>query len=305
MHLDLLVKNDLSKIGIMNKNILLQVNKLLKKDGLHDTFLDEIKLFKTTTYEPKSPLVYDVCLVLVLQGKKIGHLGENTLVYDSKNYLVVPTTLPLECETYASQKEPFICMLISIDKKVMNEIIDTVSKKEAINSNKKSLGIFSDKVTNDIEDLCLKLLKILESKEESKILGTSILKELFYRIAVGENSNFLYKMFLNTNNEAKISRALKNIHDNCSENLDVSSLARSEDMSVSSFHTHFKEVTSHTPLQYIKKIKLNKAKDLISRHHYQVTQAAYELGYDSPSQFSRDFKNYFGYPPKEEKPSFE
>lgn len=289
----------------MNKDILLQANKLFKKDGLHDTFLREVKLFKTTTYEQKTPLVYDVCLVIVLQGKKIGHLAENTLVYDSKNYLVVPTTLPLECETYASEEEPFICMIISIDKKVMNEIIDSVSKKEAISSKKNSLGIFSDKVTDDIEALCLKLLKILESEEESKILGTSVLKELFYRIAVGENSNFLHKMFLNTNNEAKIARALKKIHDHCSENLDVSTLARSEEMSVSSFHTHFKEVTSHTPLQYIKKIKLNKAKDLISRHHYQVTQAAYELGYDSPSQFSRDFKNYFGHPPKEEKPSLE
>lgn len=288
----------------MNKNILLQANKLLKEDGLHDTFLREIKLFKTTTYEQKTPLVYDVCLVIVLQGKKIGHLAENTLVYDSKNYLVVPTTLPLECETYASEKEPFICMIISIDKKVMNEIIDSVSKKEAISSKINSLGIFSDKVTDDIEELCLKLLKILESEEESKILGTSILRELYYRIAVGENSNFLHKMFLNTNNEAKIARALKNIHDHCNENLDVSTLARSEEMSVSSFHTHFKEVTSHTPLQYIKKIKLNKAKYLISRHHYQVTQAAHELGYDSPSQFSRDFKNYFGYPPKEEKSSF-
>lgn len=289
----------------MNKNILLQANKLLKEDGLHDTFLSEIKLFKTTTYEQKTPLVYDVCLVLVLQGKKIGHLAENTLVYDSKNYLVVPTTLPLECETYASEEEPFICMIISIDKKVMNEIIEAVSKKEALQSKKNLLGIFSDKVTDDIEDLCLKILKILESKEESKILGSSILKELFYRIAVGENSNFLHKIFLHTNNEAKIARALKYIHDNCNENLDVSSLARSEDMSVSSFHTHFKEVTSHTPLQYIKKIKLNKAKDLISKQQYQVTQAADELGYDSPSQFSRDFKNYFGYPPKEEKPSFE
>jgi hypothetical protein len=116
----------------MNKNILLQANKLLKEDGLHDTFLSEIKLFKTTTYEQKTPLVYD-----------------------SKNYLVVPTTLPLECETYASQKEPFICMIISIDKKVMNEIIKTVSKKEALHSKKNLLGIFSDKVTDNIENLCL------------------------------------------------------------------------------------------------------------------------------------------------------
>jgi AraC-like DNA-binding protein len=227
------------------------------------------------------------------------------LIYDSKNYLVVPTTLPLECETYASKEEPFIGLIVSIDKKMMYEIIDCVSKKEAIKSKKNSIGVFSDEITKKIEDLTLRLLHILQSKEESKILGEPILKELFYRIAVGENSSFLHKMFLDNNNEAKIARALKIIHTECETNLDIPNLARQEDMSVSSFHTHFKKITSHTPLQYIKKIRLNKAKDLIVKHKYQVVDAAYEMGYDSASQFSRDFKTYFGYPPKDVKPSFE
>ncbi|MDX9960034.1 MAG: AraC family transcriptional regulator [Aliarcobacter sp.] len=289
----------------MKQKILNQVNKLFKNDGIHDTLLNGVKIYTTSKYDPLSPFIYDVCLILVLQGKKIGHLSQNTLVYDSKNYLVVPTTLPLECETYASKEEPFIGLIISIDKKMMYEIIDCVSKKEAINSKKNSIGIFSDVVTEEIEDLTLRLLNILQSKEESKILGESLLKELFYRIAVGENSNFLHKMFLDNNNEAKIARALKIIHTLCETNLDIPNLARQEDMSVSSFHTHFKKVTSHTPLQYIKKIRLNKAKDLIAKHNYQVVDAAYEMGYDSASQFSRDFKSYFGYPPKDVKPSFE
>ncbi len=289
----------------MNKDILKQVNKIFQNDGLHDTFLNDVKIYSSSKYDPLSPFIYDVCLILVLQGKKIGHLANNTLIYDSRNYLVVPTTLPLECETIASKEEPFIGLIISIDKKAMNEIIDSISEISTTNCKNKSLGIFSDKVTNNIEDATFRLLKTLESKEESKILGKSILKELFYRIAVGENSNFLHKMFLKTNNEAKISRALKIIHTECETNLDIPNLARQEDMSVSSFHTHFKKVTSHTPLQYIKKIRLNKGKDLISKHKYQVVDAAYEMGYDSASQFSRDFKSYFGYPPKDVKPSFE
>lgn len=289
----------------MNQKILTQVNKLFIEDGVHDTFLNDVKIFTTSKYDPLSPFIYDVCLILVLQGKKIGHLGPNTLVYDSQNYLVVPTTLPLDCETHASKEEPFIGLIISIDKKAMFEIIDCVSKKQSLKSEKNSLGIFSDKVTSNIEDLTLRLLNILESKEESKVIGSLVLKELFYRIAVGKNSDFLHKMFLNSNNEAKIARALKIIHTECETNLDIPNLARQEDMSVSSFHTHFKRVTSHTPLQYIKKIRLNKGKDLISKQHYQVVDAAYEMGYDSASQFSRDFKSYFGYPPKDVKPSFE
>jgi AraC-like DNA-binding protein len=288
----------------MNNKILKQVNKLFKNDGIHNTFLNGIKIYTTSKYDPFTPFIYDVCLIIVLQGKKIANIGEHTLVYDSKNYLVVPTTLPLECETHASKEEPFIGLIVSIDKKMMYEIIDCVSKKEAIESKKNSIGVFSDEVNQDIEDLTLRLLTILQSREESKVLGEPILKELFYRIAVGQNSNFLHKMFLENNNEAKIARALKIIHTECETNLDIPNLARQEDMSVSSFHTHFKKITSHTPLQYIKKIRLNKAKDLIAKHKYQVVDAAYEMGYDSASQFSRDFKTYFGYPPKDVKPSF-
>lgn len=289
----------------MNNQILNQAEKILQKEGLTNTYIDDIKLFKTTKCTPKGPLIYDLCLILVLQGKKIGYLGNETFKYDSKNYLVVPTTMPFECETFASKDEPFICMLVSIDKNIMYELIDSISKEEIKDWNKSNLGVFSDNVTLEIEDIVFRLLKTLESKEESKILGNQILRELYYRISVGENSHFLHKMFLNTNIEAKISKSLKTIHDNFSQHLEIPQLAKEEDMSVSSFHTHFKRITSHTPLQYIKKIRLNKAKEFITNENFQVNETAYKVGYESISQFSKDFKTYYGYPPKEAKPSFE
>ncbi len=289
----------------MNKKILKQINKLYSKNGLHETFLNEIKIFKTTSYTPRQPLLYDLCLILVLQGKKVGHLANNTLEYDVKNYLVVPSALPFECETIASEEEPFICMLISINKKVMYELIEVISKEDLTVSNSTTLGVFSDNVTMQIEDVVLKLLTVLESKEESTILGAQVLRELYYRIAIGKNSQFLYKMFSRTKKEARILRTLNTIHRNYSKHLDIPTLARDEDMSISSFHTYFKQVTSHTPLQYIKKIRLNKAKELIAKENYQVNDTAFEVGYENISQFSRDFKIYFGYPPKEAKPSFE
>jgi AraC-like DNA-binding protein len=289
----------------MTNQILNQVNKILPKEGLTNTYLNSVKLFKTTRCTPKGPLIYDLCLILVLQGRKIGYLGTETFKYDYKNYLVVPTTMPFECETFASKDEPFICILVSIDKNIMYELIDSISKEEIQDSNKSNLGVFSDNVTLEIEDIVFRLLKILESKEESKILGNQILRELYYRISVGENSHFLHKMFLNTNIEAKISKSLKTIHDNFSQHLEIPQLAKEEDMSVSSFHTHFKRITSHTPLQYIKKIRLNKAKEFITNENFQVNETAYKVGYESISQFSKDFKIYYGYPPKEAKPSFE
>ncbi len=288
----------------MNKEIITQANKLLTEDGKLETYIEHIKLFKTTTFVPRAPLKYELCLILVLQGKKVGYLPNKTFYYDKNNYLVVPTTIPFECETTASKDEPFICMLVSIDKKMMYDIISQLSFESAKECKKTQAAIFSDSVTPQIEDIVLRILKTLQSKEEAKILKESLLKELFYRIATGQNAHFLHKMFLNTKSEAKIARSLRTIHDSFGEHLDVPSLAKQEDMSVSSFHNHFKEITSYTPIQYIKKIRLLKAKDLIEQENLQVNNTAYAVGYESISQFSKDFKNYYGYPPKEAKKSY-
>lgn len=287
----------------MKKSIIENREILHIEDGIHDTNLESVKIFKTKNYEPKSPLIYDVCLILVLQGKKIANLANNSFTFDCDNYLVVPTTLPLECETYATKEEPFICLLISLDRKIMYDIIEKLNQNSFNNEDNNSFGIFSDKVTNEIEDVTSKLLDILESKEESNILANGVLTELFYRIAIGKNAKMLHKMFLEENSESKIAKALKTIHDNYKDSIDMDSLARVCDMSVSSFHNHFKKITSHTPLQYIKKIKLSKAKDLLVKYDYKVVDVANELGYDNPSHFSRDFKSYFGFSPKEAKAS--
>lgn len=285
----------------MNNKILEEVNKLIKHEKLNKTNINEVNLFKSSTFTPRGPLTYDFCLIVVLQGKKLGYLPNKSFEYDSKNYLVVPTTLPFECETFASKEEPFICIAININKEMMYDIISSLGNENAKNCKTVQMGVFQDKVTTLFEDTIYRLLKILQCKEESKILGDSILKEIYYRIATGENAHFLHKMFLNHKQEAKIAKALKNIHDNFNQALDISTLAKEEGMSVSSFHSHFKNITSYSPLQYIKKIRLNKAKDLIEQKSMQVNNTAYAVGYESASQFSRDFKSYFGYPPKEAK----
>lgn len=289
----------------MNNKILEEVNKLVKENSLTKTNIKEVNLYKTTTFLPRIPLTYDFCLVFVLQGKKIGYLPNKRFEYDYKNYLVVPATLPFECETYATKDEPYTCILININKNIMYEIISSISKEESKKCKSVQMAVFQDKVTQELENSIYRLLKILQSKEESSILGDSILKEIFYRIAIGENSHFLHKMFLENKMEAKMTRTLKIIHNKYNEHLDITTLAKEENMSVSSFHTHFKKVTSLSPLQYIKKIRLNKAKDLLTRDNLQVNETAYATGYESSSQFSKDFKSYYGYPPKEAKASFE
>lgn len=287
----------------MNKKIIEEANKLIKDEGVNTTFIDEVKAYKASSAVDRCVITYDICLVIILQGKKVGYLADKEFEYDKNNYLVVPITLPFECVTYASKEEPLIGLSFNINKKRMIDIISSLSVEEKKESSETQMGVFQGEVSEDIEDIVYRLLKILQSKEESKILGESVLRELYYRIATGENAHFLHKMFLTDKKEAKIAKSLKRIHDNFSQQIEISTLAEEEDMSVSSYHSHFKKITSYTPLQYIKKIRLNKAKDLIENKGLQVNNTAYEVGYVSVSQFSRDFKSYFGYPPKEAKSS--
>jgi AraC-like DNA-binding protein len=279
----------------MNVRIAQKAHFLFENEGINKTFIKNVKTYKASSYEPLTNFIYDLCLVFVLQGKKIAHLNGNTFIYDCDNYLVIPTTLPLKCETHVLNDEPFLGIIVSIDKSKMNEVISKISEKNEIIA-KNSLGIFSDSITDKIEGLIDKLIDVLASKEESEILGEQIITELYYRIAKGKNADFLYKMFLNSSNENKIAQALKIIHEG-ELDIDIHSLAKEVDMSDSSFYTHFKEVTSLTPLQYMKKIKLNKAKNLLLSHNYKIVEVSDMLGYINPSKFTRDFKSFFGVPP--------
>ncbi len=288
----------------MNEKIISKVNKLIKKDGLYDTNINGIKLYKST-YHENTPYIYDDWIAFVLQNKKIVKLNEKVFEYNSNNYMVSSSTLPCQCETFASEEKPFLAMIVSLDAKIMHEIIELLPNHKLEDSKECQSSAFIDIVTPQIEDLVYRLVSILNSEEESKILGPSILKELYYRVAKGEHSAFLYRLFKQSSNEAKIARALKIIHTNYADELCIPSIARIENMSTSSFHNHFKKITEHTPFQYIKKIRLSKAKDLIGKENLNVNEVAQKVGYDSIPQFSREFKKYFGYPPKEAKISFE
>ncbi|NQY92742.1 MAG: AraC family transcriptional regulator [Campylobacteraceae bacterium] len=285
----------------MNQEILNLANKYVKEDGLHKTYIEGLSLFKSSVSTPRVSTICDLSLIIVLQGETTGYLGENTFQYNSQNYLVIPTSLALEYEIKSTKNEPFLAIFHKINKNLMYEVIDLIRDRNIQECKECGLGLFSDEITPRVEDTIKRLLEAMDSKVEAKILGTSLLKELYYGIAMGGNAHFLHKIFLKNTFEAKMTRTLKTIHETYHEHLDVQTLAKNEDMSASSFHTHFKNVTSMTPLQYIKKIRLNKAMDLLSKDNLQVKETAYAIGYESSFHFSKDFKRYYGIPPKEVK----
>ncbi len=270
-------------------------------EGCTSTFLDKVTLFRIDKHCPRTPLIYDQCLCFVAQGKKIGHLSDRTIRYDSGHFLVVPVIAPFECEVLAVDDKPVLGITISIDYAMVQEIVDSGiggSVDLEGDADFKS-GIYLESFNEKMVETLVRLLKNLQNKEEANILGPQTLREIFFRTLLGEHGHILASAARGESSYAKVASSLRVIHSNYSESIDVPHLAEKANMSVRTFHEHFKSVTSYSPVQYLKRIRLEKARQFMVSQKLQASETAHMVGYESASQFSREFKRHFGYPPTE------
>ena len=231
------------------------------------------------------------------QGSKRFYLDNQAYDYNPENYLVLALPIPAECETHATKSEPLLSMIVDIDLGVLNTIIeqmDTHIDHARFTPKGKHHGLFLSRMTPEIKDTVMRLLNALQSPVESNVLGRGLVQELMFRIMCGENACSLYALAMKTTNLSRVNKALKQIHGNYQNPMSVENLAALVNMSPSSFHRAFKEATSSSPIQYIKKIRLNKARGLLENQGLRVNEAATQVGYESPTRFSREFKRYFG-----------
>lgn len=247
-------------------------------------------------------MVYDPGICIVVQGHKIGYLGGQKFQYDASNYLVTSVTMPFECETFASLEEPLLGLYIDIDIGQLNDLIGRLGLQAEIGSiSEKGLprGIGPAVMDEDMADATTRLIKCLQSEAESQILGPGLVREILYRALFGTQAQVLYSLAMHSGAFSQVARALKLMQNDYAEKFDVERLASMARMSPSAFHRAFKEITSDSPMQYLKKVRLTKARDLIVQENIKAYIAADQVGYESPSQFSREFKRYFGQSPAE------
>ncbi|MCJ8344038.1 AraC family transcriptional regulator [bacterium] len=285
----------------MNQVVKLMDN-LTERDGLNTTHHSSIKLYKASTYMPPMPLLYQQGIIIVGQGKKVIHVGDKTYRYDPNSYLVVTVPLPAQCETYGSKDEPFICMSIDIDMTLLNAVIDSMIDKSSdnnFNTNDNYQSLFVTDTDEYFNDAVLRLLSCLRSEVESEIIAPGIIKEIVYRIMCSKNAPSLYALTAKHTTISRIDKSLRQIHNSSDISINVEQLANLSHMSISGFHRAFKEVTSCSPIQYVKKVRLNKAKNLLINEKLKVNVVARNVGYESVTQFSREFKRYYGFPPSD------
>lgn len=273
---------------------------LTGSDGATESRLQGVRFFKETKHIPRKPMLYNPGICIVAQGHKIGYLGNHTFRYDADNYLVTSVAMPFECETFASQDDPLLGLYVDIDMAQLHDLIGQMGLQEEVGKleeNDFPLGIGPSVMDEDIKDAIVKLLKALRTDTEAKILGPGLVREIYYRALRGTQAPVLYSLARGNGSFAQVGRAIKMMQSNYSRKLDIEDLATTAHMSVSAFHKAFKEITCDSPLQYLKKIRLSRARDLIVQQKVRSYIAANEVGYESSSQFSREFKRYFGHSP--------
>lgn len=268
--------------------------------GTTPTFIPEVTLFKAIEHKTKQPVIYESSICIVLQGHKIGYLGEHAYRYDANNYLITMTTMPFKCETFATPETPLVGLMINVDTNLLRELIAKTGPlpDESLTNNKtQPKGMGAATMDAEMKDAVHRLIKILASKQDCDILSPGLIREILYRTLQGSQAPLLYSLAAYRSAFSKVNHILSLMRHNYSERLDIEKLASQANMSTSAFHRTFKEITSDSPMQYLKKIRLNKARDFIEQEHMKAYIAANMVGYKSASQFSREFKRYFGQTP--------
>ena len=262
--------------------------------------LKGVRFFKNTKQTRRKPLLYTPGICIVASGYKLGHLGGKTFRYDAGNYLVTSISMPFECESFPNGNEPLLGMFIDIDLVQLNDLIRQVDLHNDLHdsaANDYPLAIGPSIMDEEMKDATVRLLKAHRSEQETRILGPAYVREIHYRALCGSQAPVLLSAARGNGSMAQVMNAIGLMERSYQDKFDIKQLAVSAHMSTSAFHKAFKDITADSPLQYLKKIRLAKARDLIVQRKMRANLAATEVGYESPSQFSREFKRYFGESP--------
>ena len=273
--------------------------RMATAEGYSESALDGVTFMRCNGALARMPALYEPSIVIVVQGTKRGFHDGKIYTYDANHYLVVSVPLPFEVETQATAEEPLLGLIIRVDFALAAELMLNL-KESVLDQGEELPPLFASRVDAKLDDAVFRLLEILESPNDSTILGPSIIKEITYRVLTGEQGRSLRLAFSSDHYLSRVAKVLKLIHSNYHRALDVATLAKEANMSVPTFHVHFKSVTSSTPIQYIKAIRLHQARLLMIRKGVNASQVSAMVGYESPSQFSREFKRYFGRTPVQE-----
>lgn len=268
-------------------------------EGYTLTPLPDVRLLRADRPLSRTPVLYEPGIVIVVQGRKRGFLGNEIVIYDDQHYLVVSVPVPFTMETDASADEPLLAIYFRLDHAMAAELCIQIDERRGT-SQATPRGLYSSPMEDALAASVLRLIEALANPPEGEVLGPALVREIYYRILSGDQGGSLRAALAQQGKFAMVARAIRVIHSRYREPLSVDKLAKEAAMSVPTFHAHFRAMTGTSPMRYVQSTRLHQARLLMLRQHTTAAAAAIAVGYESASQFSREFRRLFGRPPVEE-----
>lgn len=250
-----------------------------------------------TPTDPTSYLL-SPSICLIGQGKKRVFLGEDTFVFDANTFLITSIELPVVSQILeATPERPYLGLTMEMDLKVISQLmLDHPIRKDKRTYDKRR-GVAVSHLPDELADAFRRLLLLLRQPDDVSALAPLIQQEIFYRLLKTEQGIHLRNIVTSGNHSHQIAQMIDWLKVHYAKTVKIDELAQEAGLSVSAFHHHFRAMTAMSPLQYIKKVRLNEARRLMLSEHLDASEAGYQVGYESPSQFSREYSRMFGAPP--------
>ena len=273
------------------------IARWIGKEEQLETAIPGVRLAQRTAPTPPCAGTYGPSVIVVAQGRKRVDLGPNTFLYDSSRFLLTSLDLSaLASVVEASPARPCLALIIGIEMSVVRELL----AREELGVAEPSLdtpGMAVGQATPDFLDACCRLLGLLSSPADIPILGGLIQREILYRVLRSAEGARLRAIATQGEQSHRIARAIAWIRANYRQPLRMENLAQVAGMAVSTLHHHFRALTAMSPLQYQKQVRLQMARSRMLMDGLDANAAAFEVGYESASQFNREYSRFFGQPP--------
>jgi AraC-like DNA-binding protein len=266
-------------------------------NGVHSTAIAQLEFMRESAAPTELCTVYEPTLCIILQGKKETLLGQETYHYGTAQYIVVTIDLPLSGNIVeATVDKPYLCFKLNLDATGLWDIIDQIQRRR--DQKESSVrGLFVSDANAPLIECATRLTRLLDTPEDIPFLAPMMIREIYYRLLMGDQSEAVWQIATSGSQMQRIAEVINQIKAEFTKPLSMDDLAKQARMSSASFHRHFKAVTSMSPLQYQKQLRLLEARRLMLAENADATRAAYQVGYESPSQFSREYSRLFGAPP--------
>ena len=280
-------------IEILNKGIA----RWTEQGEMHTTAVPGLSLFRREERTEPISGIYEPSVCLVAQGAKQVLLGDDTYVYDAHHYLITSVHLPTIVRIIeASPDKPYLGLRLKFDLREVSQLM-VDSNLPQPRPRQSSRGMATGEMTLQLINAFVRLIDLLADEKDIPILAPVIQREIIYRLLVGDQGERLRQIATAGSQSQQIAKAIGWLKSNYSQTISMDNLAAQANMSTSTFHHHFRSLTALSPLQYQKQLRLQEARRLMLAERMDAANAAFQVGYESPSQFSREYNRLFGAPP--------